>query len=768
MANRRASGGIIGKSNKTSNGGGVTTVFTGSSNFTAQDNTPNVDVLVVAGGGGAAKGGGGAGGMLEQTDVQVGPGQVIAVTVGAGGAGVANGGQGGKAAGGAASTFDTANAITATGGGAGAGDDGGSGGAPGGTTDGDAGGGGGGGSGGGGSNGSIATGGAGISGQGSAGEAHPHGILAGGGGGGALEVGGTNGDGKGGDGKPSTITGTSSVYSGGGGAGGQSPQPATTGVAGGAGGGGDGGNHPNGNGAAGTGNTGGGGGGCSSAPGGNDGNGAAGGSGIVIVKENDKANGMFDMRSQFSSKKTGIWPDKGRYQISNSVRFNVADDPHLERTPSESSSRTKWTFSAWVKRSDVTSSNDMDLISVTTDSDNGAGIKLRGSGDDFKLQTFCAIGGSANNGYNFETNAQYKDESAWYHICVSTDTSNAVGVQGIKVWINGAQIQSFSATTYNQNIATQFNTEDSKMQVGSRASDDAEELSGYLADVNWIDGRALDAAHFGEYDADSPNIWIPKKYNGAYGINGFFQEYKNSAVGTAGSAMIGTDSSGNGNHMASSGLATTDQSTDTPTNNFATLNTIGRFVSPVAQVGNLQFDSNSSGGSSMVSTMAPSNGKWYVEVKAVTSTIHIGVSEVGLKNFNETGQGASRPSINYAYGGGVQIDEAEQGDQATFGANDIITVMLNLDDGEVIFKKNDTAINSGTAYNLHANTTHGNTGFSVQTATGSGNTKASFNFGSPAHAVSSGNADANGHGNFEFAVPTGYFALCSKNLAQYG
>ena len=76
--------------------------------------------------------------------------------------------------------------------------------------------------------------------------------------------------------------------------------------------------------------------------------------------------------------------------------------------------------------------------------------------------------------------------------------------------------------------------------------------------------------------------------------------------------------------------------------------------------------------------------------------------------------------------------------------------------------------NSGTAYNLHTNTTHGNTGFSVQTATGSGNTKASFNFGSPAFAISSGNSDDNGFGNFEYDVPAGYYAICTKNLAQYG
>ena len=229
---------------------------------------------------------------------------------------------------------------------------------------------------------------------------------------------------------------------------------------------------------------------------------------------------------------------------------------------------------------------------------------------------------------------------------------------------------------------------------------------------------------------------------------------------------IGTDSSGQGNHFTSVNFTVDDQCTDTPTNNFATLNPLSKLNSPVTAEGNLEYDSNSSSGSSLVSTIAPSNGKWYVEVKALTSTIHIGISEVGLKNFE--GQGASRPNINYQYGGGVEIDGSIIDNEATFTTNDIIGLALNLDDGELIIYKNGTALNSGTAYNLHTNTTHGNTGFSVQTATGSGNTKASFNFGNPSFSISSGNADANGYGNFEYAVPSGYYALCTKNLGQYG
>jgi hypothetical protein len=292
-------------------------------------------------------------------------------------------------------------------------------------------------------------------------------------------------------------------------------------------------------------------------------------------------------------------------------------------------------------------------------------------------------------------------------------------------------------------------------------------LSGYVSDFYYIDGDNKAPTDFGEVDEDS-GIWKPKRYSGGFGNNGFKLEFQQVGVGTASASTVGADTSGNDHHLTSANIAAIDVTTDTPTNNFSTLNSINKFLGCLITKGNLEYDSNSTGGSSVVSTIAPANGKWYVEVKAVTSTIAIGVSEVGLINFNEKGQGASRPNINYAYGGSVTIDEGSADSEASFTTNDIIGLALNLDDGELIIYKNGTALNSGTAYNLHTNTTHGNTGFSVQTHTGSGNTKASFNFGNPAFAISSGNADGAGYGNFEYAVPSGYYALCTKNLAEYG
>jgi hypothetical protein len=458
--------------------------------------------------------------------------------------------------------------------------------------------------------------------------------------------------------------------------------------------------------------------------------------------------------------------ESAAYEIDNSLRFNNADNVVLAYTPSSSSSdanKRKYTFSLWVKRSDLgreqgminwgkqTGAEDFELFFDSDDT-----IRVFDYGDDF--------GGSGFN-YDKKTDAEFRDPSAWYHIFVRVDTTDGTAGDRVQLYVNGVRITSFSSSTDpSQNYAGFVGSAD-VCDIGTAENKTARTLGAYLSEVHYIDGTAKEYTDFGEFNDNG--VWIPKKYTGSYGTNGWFLEFQQTGTGTNSSGM-GADTSGNDNHFAPSNLAATDVTTDTPTNNFATLNIVNKYASPVVAEGALEYDSNSSSGSSLVSTIAPSNGKWYVEVKALTSTMHIGVSEVGLEAFNVKGQGATRPNINYQYGGGVEIDGSIIDNEATFTSNDILGFALNLDDGELIIYKNGTALNSGTAYNLHTNTTHGNTGFSVQTATGSGNTKASFNFGNPAFSISSGNADANGYGNFEYAPPSGYYALCTKNLAEFG
>ena len=441
------------------------------------------------------------------------------------------------------------------------------------------------------------------------------------------------------------------------------------------------------------------------------------------------------------------------YEIDNSLRFNRSDSAYLSRTTGSDGNKRTWTWSAWIKRSNVNSST-MGFFAVEIGGGGQLSFLFNNSGSNNELDVQENVSGVK---WRKITNQVFRDPSAFYHILLAFDSTQSTPSNRLKLYVNGSQVTSFSTDTNpDQNYDSILTTASSPTNIGKYSN---HYFDGYMSDVYLIDGSALAPTEFGE--TNDNGVWIPKRFSGSYGTNGFKLEFKNSG-------SLGTDTSGNGNNFTPTNLTATDQTTDTPTNNFATLNPINKFASPVVTEGNLKFDSNSSSGSSMVSTIAPSNGKWYVEVKALTSTIAIGVSEVGKESFNVKGQGASRPNINYQYGGGVEIDGSIIDNEATFTSNDILGFALNLDDGELIIYKNGTALNSGTAYNLHTNTTHGNTGFSVQTHTGGGNTKASFNFGNPAFSISSGNADANGFGNFEYAVPSGYYSLCTKNLAEYG
>jgi len=463
--------------------------------------------------------------------------------------------------------------------------------------------------------------------------------------------------------------------------------------------------------------------------------------------------------------------------VTNSLRLNDDDSPYLESGTLSSPNTDKFTISMWVKMcgarcqlaalgkrltGETGDSYNLDIDQGATDSSGRLSISgYNGIAD----SNTAAYNSSSGNG------PLIRDSSAWYHFVYAFDTGQASSGDRFKWYINGVLQSGYNTTTTPSQDVDLFPSSGSTFRIGRAFGTETRYADMYVAEYYYIDGQQYDHTYFGEFNDNG--VWVPvEKGKGAggaitFGTNGFYLQFKETGT-SANASGIGADTSGNDNHLTPTNLAATDITTDTPQNNFATLNIINKYNSPVVAEGALEYDSNSSSGSSLVSTIAPSSGKWYVEVKALTSTIVIGVSEVGKEAFNVKGQGATRPTISLAYGGQIEIDGSVVDNEATFTTNDIIGLALNLDDGELTIYKNGTALNSGTAYNLHTNTTHENTGFSVQTATGSGNTKASFNFGNPAFAISSGNSDANGYGNFEYAVPSGYYALCTKNLAEYG
>ena len=457
------------------------------------------------------------------------------------------------------------------------------------------------------------------------------------------------------------------------------------------------------------------------------------------------------------------------YEIENSLRFNDDDDPYLARTPSSSGSRTKATVSFWVKRGNLKASGDHYILEASSSTSPFNMTRVRFADDLLIIDN--TLNGGADNGFYFQSNREYRDPSAWYHIFFSIDVTQANATDGWRLYVNGVQ-QTKALTYWTQNANLEWSQSGVQMNIGRRHDNGTEHLDGYLTEFHYIDGTIKSYTDFGEFNDNG--VWIPKKYNGgSYGTNGFFLEFKQTGT-SANSSGMGADTSGNDNHFAVTNLAATDITVDTPTNNFATMNPLSPTQGSITYAeGNLKISaSGTSSYSYFPSTFGLSNGKWYAEVKINSQggNTFIGIAETTMETYN-TGPGndphLTAGTIWYAHGGNGYYDGSAQ-DASTFGAasftsGDIIGLALDLDSGTrtIKFYKNGSLT---ATKNLTSNFVD-----PIVFAANLYNTQnQSWNFGNPDFSISSGNADANGYGNFEYAVPSGYYALCTKNLAEYG
>jgi hypothetical protein len=453
----------------------------------------------------------------------------------------------------------------------------------------------------------------------------------------------------------------------------------------------------------------------------------------------------------------------GGYEVDNSLRFNSGSSDRLNRTLSSGTSNTIGTISLWVKRANLSATKC--IFGVNQNGDNFFNIQFGNSSDQLNIRLYDD--GSPDANYN--TTAVFRDVSAWYHVVIAFDTTQATSSNRIKVYVNNTLHSLSGYPSQNQTMYT--GTSGVTMGVGD-SSFNSSHYDGYLSEYYFIDGQALDPTDFGEFDEDT-NIWKPIPYTGSFGTNGFYLEFKDSSA-------LGDDTSGNGNDFTVNNLTSVDQSTDTPMNNFATLNPIaaqaGSGVSSAVNTfteGNLKVADLAS--DTAISNFGVSTGKWFWEVQVVTDQdgIAIGACNEGFHlnaelGYNSPASQANGKVFGY-YGSGSKFTTIGDGTHfsaygSAIAVNDIIGVALNLDSNEVTFYKNGssqgtfsiTALGSGENYFPAI----GNWSASAVVA--------NYNFGSPPFTISSGNSDAEGIGNFEHAVPSGYFALCTKNLADYG
>ena len=329
-----------------------------------------------------------------------------------------------------------------------------------------------------------------------------------------------------------------------------------------------------------------------------------------------------------------------------------------------------------------------------------------------------------------------------------------------------------------QNYDTAFNNT-VVQRIGGRSYSVTQYYDGYMADFNLIDGSALDASYFGETNDDG--VWIPKQYTGSYGTNGFFLEFQQTGTSQNASG-IGADTSGNDNHLSVSALGANSPAIDTPTNNYCTLNILYKSVN-----GSVNRPTISNGmiavarvaDASTQGTFGVANGKWYFEVRYNSGQVdgypQIGFAKVGENNNGQMVGFHTPDGSNYrAKVAGTVIANAFDG---TISSNDILGFYLDLDNSTLIVHKNGSDFMGSGATNgldFSSATFAPDTGFFHPHYNTNANSAHSedFNFGGAiSFTVSSANADANGHGKFEYnptISSTNYYALNSKNLAEFG
>jgi hypothetical protein len=430
--------------------------------------------------------------------------------------------------------------------------------------------------------------------------------------------------------------------------------------------------------------------------------------------------------------------DEG-YNLTRSLRTRASASANLSRTFGAAPTvRTQQTLSVWFKRGALSTEQ---VLMAGYDGVSAGGTRLvllSGNTVEFHFAASTSL----------ITTQVFRDPSAWYHLVLSIDTTQATASNRVKLYVNGSQITAFGTANYpSQNALSQFTLNNGNNKIASQ-DNNANYFDGYLTEVNFIDGQALTPSSFGETDLIT-GVWKPKAFSGTYGTNGFELQFTDNSAATA--AAIGKDSSGNGNNWTPNNISVTagvtyDSMTDVPTltsataSNFAVLNPLFNST-PTLSAGNLNHSVSSTSNPVAAATIGVSSGKWYWEVD-ITSSLNI----IGIIGSSDTRSllfvGGSATSYSYYSNTGVKYNNSSATSYgASFTTNDVMGVALDLTAGTLTFYKN--GVSQGTAFSGLSGTFFpacGNDGVS---------SSLSFNFGQRP---------------FSYAPPTGFVALNTFNL----
>ena len=464
------------------------------------------------------------------------------------------------------------------------------------------------------------------------------------------------------------------------------------------------------------------------------------------------------------------------YDVEGGFRFNDGDNQKLAQTFSSAGNRKTWTWSAWIKRGVLGTRQTIFSQSATTD--NNQWVEVR-------FETGDTIAVSRYSQGIFTTSQVFRDPGAWFHMVLAFDTTQGTDTNRVKLYINGSQVTAYSAGTWpGQNSDTGMN-QDSAHHIGDLAHDGAFNGDFQICEVFSVDGSALAPTSFGKTDENG--FWVPidAKDDLTFGTNGYYLEFQQTGT-SANSSGMGADTSGNDHHFTPTNHTAADVIVDTCTNNFMTWNTLYTNSRGTFAAGNLQVTTDVQGsepyGQVEFGNFHVNSGKWYWEVEVVQvgsgGSFGLGMSERAFSGTYTNGHnnGGSSGNVRYNHADGTvnMGSSGSLGTGATYTDGDTIMFAMDLDNSKFSTGKNGTWNNSQDPAN-------GTNAFTL-TATGYGdywtpwiskddtsnNAKVYLNTGNPVVVNDSDNSDSAGYGKFEYAVPSGFYALCTKNLAQYG
>ena len=463
------------------------------------------------------------------------------------------------------------------------------------------------------------------------------------------------------------------------------------------------------------------------------------------------------------------------YEVANSLRFDT--DASLTKTPSSAGNRKTWTFSAWIKGQPTTPTNSMSgqaIYSAGTSTTNRTHFFISDGAFSFRTEI-------SDSQKIITTNRLFVDPISWYHILVAIDTTQGTDTNRVKIYVNGVQETSFSTASYPSQNDDTFVNNTQAQYIGRSSWSASSYFNGYMAEVVLLDGTAATPTSFGEFDEDS-EIWKPIDVSGlTFGTNGFYLDFEDSA-------NLGNDANG-GTDLTEANIAATDQTTDTCTNNFATINPLDNYYAQATlSEGNTKVATNASAEAMSTSTFAMTKGRWYFEVDFISNSGSVS-RQCGITPHPSqvmsgiSGKAGDVTPHTHAYSdsGNLQTGDGSGGQTAlatlsSFTNGDIIGIYMDLEDMKSYWSKNGTLMNSGTGIDLTALASNGTGHYMFYV--GDNNTAAQTceaNFGNGFQSLSSAVTDDNGYGAFEYSpnitgdgTAKSFYSCCTKNLAEYG